>query len=874
MPHANRTTTGRRRASGAGASGQAPVAPLSVSGISKTYGPVRALLPTSFDLVAGEVHALVGENGSGKSTVVKILSGVIAPDEGTVSFNGRSARRHTPWESQGGGVLTVYQDGTIYDDLTVAQNLYVGVPASFRPSYRRLNAWAHDRLSEFGLSRLTPNARAGSFSPGDRQLLDIARAAMAHPPVLLLDEATSALDAAGVNVALDLMRRAAADGCAVMFVTHRLSEVFRVATRVSILRDGEWQGTRPASELDQPALVNLMAGSVVDHDFPDRAATEEVGQELLVARELRGLGYGPVDIAVRSGEIVGIAGADNNGQIGLLRGLAGLNVLGGSLSALGSPVSSLRSAMKLGVGLLSADRRNESLFPSLAIRENLVSGILSKLSHGGFISGPRERRATSRAVDQFGIRLGSPEDPVTSLSGGNQQKVALSRLLSTEPKVVLVDEPTQGVDVRSRVDIYRTLRTSAQSGAGVVVLSSDAAELAGLCDRINVMSRGRVVAEIAGAEASEERIVRAFAGAEQGEAEAQEASVVESVGRRLRRLVGSHEEIGRTLLLVVLLVALSLYTQSRNGSFLTTPSIYNVLLTALPLTVVAAAEFAVMFVGGIDVSVGATMGLMVATMSFVVQSSGAATGLLISLLLAVGLGLVIGGVNSTLVERIRISPVIATIATLGILQGVGLKLRPQAAGLISPSIINALTKDVGGVPIALIVVAALMGLSDALLRFTGRGVRLRSIGLNPQFAYSLGQNASRVRQISYVLCAVLAAIAGATLAAQVGTGDSTVGSQYTLVAIAAPIIGGASLFGGRGTFLGCLLGSILLALTQSLPTVLALRDGTDFLLTGILTLLALVIFTSGIGTTIRLQFRGLLVAIRGAGPSLRSGRQA
>ncbi|MDQ1704793.1 MAG: ribose transport system permease protein rbsA, partial [Frankiaceae bacterium] len=443
----------RTRSDGSGAAGADSVArtdeipPLAVSGICKSYGHVRALQPASFELARGEVHALVGENGSGKSTVVGILSGVVHPDGGVVTFSGKEASAHTPWESQSARTLTVFQDGSLIGDLTVAQNLYLGTPSDQRPSFRRISSWTRGRLDEFGLGRIAPGALVDTLSPGDRQLLDIVRALMARPAVLLLDEATSALDAAGVDVALELMRQAAKDGVAVMFVTHRLSEVFRVADRISVLRDGVWQGTYEAAAVDAQGLVELMAGTSVNVEFPDRATAAELGEPLLAAAGLSGPGFGPVDLEVRRGEILGIAGADGNGQLPLLRGLTGVDVSAGLLQAERATVTSLRVAARAGVAYLSSDRRTESLFPTLPIRENLVAGVLRQLSTAGYVSPRRERAEALSSVDRFGIRLGSIEDPVTSLSGGNQQKVALGRVLAAKSRVLLVDEPTQGVDV-------------------------------------------------------------------------------------------------------------------------------------------------------------------------------------------------------------------------------------------------------------------------------------------------------------------------------------------------------------------------------------------------------------------------------------------
>lgn len=818
---------------------------LGVDGVCKTYGPVSALRPLSLHLRSGEVHALVGENGSGKSTLVGILSGAVRPDRGVVTIGATRLQHFVPWESQRNGVMTVFQDGTIVQELSVGQNLYLGVARSQRPSYRRVNVWATERLAEFGLSRLNPRDSVRSLAPGDAQLLDIVRAVMSNPRVLLLDEATSALDSSGVDVALELVRRAAQAGVAVLFVSHRLSEVFRVADRISVLRDGEYQGTDSVSAISPAEVVEKMAGASVTLAFPARANDSEIGEALLVAEGLRGEAFGPIDLIVRRGELLGVAGADGNGQLGLLRGLSGQDLIAGVLSVAGKCVSSFDGARRQGVAFLSSDRRAESLFPSLSIQENIVSGTLRKLSRLGYVSYSREREEVKENVQKFGIRLGSPRDPVLSLSGGNQQKVALSRALATQPEVLLIDEPTKGVDVRSRMDIYRVLRAAAGDGRAVVVVSSDAAELAGLCDRIVVLSRGEMVAELRGEDTSEERIVAAFARADgsvaNGPIVAGRGSRATSAHQGSRRRLGS--DALRLGLVVLVLVALGGYAQSQDGTFLSSGSIYDVLLVTLPLAVVAAAEFVVMFVGGIDVAVGATMGLTVAVGSFVFTSEGSVFGLIALLVTAVGVGIVIGTVNAVVVERLRVPAVIATIGTMGILQGVGLIMRPTPGGEFNSAVGSVLTASWGPVPSVLVVVALIFVVLDGGLRFSGRGLRLRAVGLDAQAAFRLGENTSVQRQLSYVGCAILAAVAGLLLAAQVGSGTPTVGNQFLLLAVAAPILGGASLLGGRGSFVGCLVGAMLLELSEALPGALHLSNGVSYVFAGLVTLLAILVYS-------------------------------
>jgi ribose transport system ATP-binding protein len=362
------------------------------------------------------------------------------------------------------------------------------------------------------------------------------------------------------------------------------------------------------------------------------------------------------------------------------------------------------------------------------------------------------------------------------------------------------------------------------------------------------MSRGQLTAELAGEGSTEEQIVGAFAVDHEMAADAEvigegaESITPEvPVGRRRSWLGRTFTAEGvRLLALVGLLIGLSLFAQSQNDTFFTESSIYNVLLVALPLVAVAAAQYFVLMVGGIDVSVGATMTLAVVLMSTFVETGGIGKVLLIGALVALGLGLTVGGINAFFVERIKISPVIATIATLGMVSGLAYIMRPTASGLISPELANVLMlSTVGPVPTALIVLLVLLVVIDVLLRRTGAGLRLRAVGLNGPFATRLGIASGRVRTLCYLLCAALAGVAGLILAAQVGIGDPNAGNNFTLLAIAAPILGGAALSGGHGSLVGAAIGAFILVLSQSLVTVLGLSDGTSFVFAGTLTLLAL-----------------------------------
>jgi ribose transport system ATP-binding protein len=483
--------------------------------VSKAFGAVQALRNVSVDCRAGEVHALVGENGSGKSTLLGIAGGSLAPDEGTVEIGGEERRRVTPAEARKLGVGIAYQTSSLVPELSVAENLYLAVPRNLQPSYGRMDEWATAQLAEFSLD-VPVSAAVGTLSLAQRQLLEVGKALLAKPKVLLLDEPTTALGPEGVAQLHALVLERSRAGVGIVYVSHRLPEVLGIADRITVLRDGVGQGTHEAAAMSEEALVELMIGRPLVHAFPERSDGTGSSGVILDVAGLQGERFGPIDLQVGKGEIVGIAGAEGNGQVQFLRALAGVERPIGRASCDGaelstkSPVDALRS----GVVLLSGDRTSESLFPVLSVRANSTIQILRRLARVGVIGARRERRTVDELGRRLRIRMASMEQPVQSLSGGNQQKVSLTRpFLRGDVKVILADEPTQGVDVGARFDIYGALREKADEGVAVIVKSSDPLELAGLCDRVLVMSRGRIVDEIPREELGERRIVEAIVGA-------------------------------------------------------------------------------------------------------------------------------------------------------------------------------------------------------------------------------------------------------------------------------------------------------------------------------------------------------------------------
>ena len=486
---------------------------LSVRGVSKRYGPVKANDNITIEFRAGEIHALLGENGSGKSTVLGIAGGSVQPDDGDVEIAGQPLTTASPKEAMRLGLGMAYQTMTEVAGLTVAENLFLAAPSERRPAYGQMEEWATQKLAEYQLD-IGAATRAETLSLAQRQMLEVVQALLSQPKVLLLDEPTTALGHAEVDRLHELVRSLAADGVGVVYVSHRLPEVLEVATRITVLRDGVSQGTFDANDLTEADVVTLMVGRPMDTIFPE-SKVDHQSEVALSVSQLSGRRFGPVSLTVRRGEIVGIAGAEGNGQVQFLRAMAGLETSNGTVVCagkrvhLGSPPGPLRA----GIVLLSADRKAESIFTALGIRANATLLVLRRFARLGFVFRHREKQPVTDMVARLRLKSSSIEQPAQYLSGGNQQKVALLRpFLREELNVILADEPTQGVDVGARLDIYEALRTKADEGTAIIVKSSDPIELAGLCDRVLVVSRGLIVDEIPRAELGERRIIAAIIG--------------------------------------------------------------------------------------------------------------------------------------------------------------------------------------------------------------------------------------------------------------------------------------------------------------------------------------------------------------------------
>ncbi len=499
--------------------GPPPAPPLlELRGVSHSYGGVRAVSAVSFPIAPGTVHALVGENGAGKSTLVKILTGIVQPDAGELVVEGEPRRIGDPQAAHRLGIVAMYQEPTVFEDLTVAENVFAG--RHLRTRLRTVDWGAMRRETSRILGELEvdidPSTPVRGLGVADRQLLEIAKALSSSARLLIMDEPTAALSPNEVDNLFATVRRLRGRGVAVLYISHRLEEVGALADIVTVIRDGQHIATRPVSELTQAEIIRLMVGRSLDQLFPKEQA--ELGDVVFRAEGLsRGGLFSDVSFELRRGEIVGLAGFVGAGRTEVARAIFGVDPLdAGKLWIEGRSFKprSPRAALRRGLAYLPEDRIHQGLIQPMSISQNATIAVLPELTPIGILNPRREAALTRRFMDQLRIRATSPSQVVRSLSGGNQQKVVLSKWLAAEPRIVILDEPTHGVDVGTKADVHRTISHLATQGLTILLISSELPEILGMSDRVLVMREGRLVAEIPRADATQERVISAAAGLE------------------------------------------------------------------------------------------------------------------------------------------------------------------------------------------------------------------------------------------------------------------------------------------------------------------------------------------------------------------------
>ena len=503
---------------------------LRMEGITKIFSGVTALANVSLELERGEVHALVGENGAGKSTLIKIMTGAYTRDGGEMFLEGRPVDFRTPEDAQAEGVVAVYQEVNLLTFRTVAENIYLGrEPRRFGLiDWKRMNADADALLKRLGLE-IDPRAPLGSLNIALRQMVAIARGVSFDAKVVVLDEPTSSLTEHEVQILYDVIRRLKAEGTAVVYISHRFDELYTVCDRVTILRDGRFVATRPLAGLEKIDLVCLMLGKQREElrqgTTAFKGVTAAAGETPLMSAEnlKRGRKLNDVTVEVARGEIVGMAGLLGSGRTETARAIFGADsVEGGEVRLEGKIIrrGSVNEAIDSGIAFLTEDRKAEGIIPELSVRENLTLAALPALSKLGVVSRARQTEIVDKFMKRLGIKAANADQKIRELSGGNQQKVLLARWLCKNPKFLILDEPTRGIDIGAKGEIQSLVGELAESGLGVLMISSELEELVEGSSRVVVMRDGQRVGELRGDEISQDNIIRAMAEGVTGEATA------------------------------------------------------------------------------------------------------------------------------------------------------------------------------------------------------------------------------------------------------------------------------------------------------------------------------------------------------------------
>lgn len=507
--------------------GQADVL-LSVEALTRHFAGVTALSEVSLDVRRGEILGLLGENGAGKSTLLKILSGVLPPSSGRIVFDGEAFSPSDPNDAKQRGIVTIYQELSLIPTLTVAENIFIG-RAPVGPfglvNWRRMERESRAIIARVGLN-IDPRTPVSALSVAEQQLVEIARALSLKSRLIIMDEPTSALTETEVQKLLSIMGRLRSDGVAIMFVTHRLEEASAICDRMTVLRDGRLAGhlTREGGPISIPRIIERMVGRAASELYSRPSDRNNAGDVRLSVRGLRtvrdpeaphAIVLEGVDLDLKAGEILGIAGLVGSGRTELARAIFGADrIAAGTIGLDGVPIApaSPADAIELGIGLVPEDRKQQAIFATLAILNNFSIAALGSYSNRlGFMTERREREALASYKKMLAIRMSSPEQPIEGLSGGNQQKVILARWLARDPKVLIVDEPTRGVDIGAKAEVHQILVQLAARGIAIMMISSELPEVLAVSDRIVTMRRGRVTGEMPAIDADEEKLMALMA---------------------------------------------------------------------------------------------------------------------------------------------------------------------------------------------------------------------------------------------------------------------------------------------------------------------------------------------------------------------------
>ena len=836
-----------------------PIAEL--ASVTKVFGTTVAVDDVSFGLYPGSVLALVGENGAGKSTLVKIIGGVYHPDRGHVAVNGEEVHFGTALDAQHAGISVVHQHPGLFPDLSIAENVFAGKP--LRDHLGFLDHAAMRREASAILQRLGLNVQVtqllSTLRTSEQQLVEIGRALASEAQVIILDEPTAALTTGEVDRLFDVIRQLRTDGVAMMFVGHRLEEIFAISDRIAVLRDGRHVETRRTADITQDEAVRLMVGRELTSIYPDKTA--QIGAPVLEVTDLTdGNNFEHASFTVREGEIVGLAGLVGSGRTEIARVLFGMQrARGGTIRIGGEDVHlhSAADAMAHGVAYVSEDRRGQSIIESFKILDNATLPVITKATRFGMIQRRMELALVEGPLRRMQLRFAGYDQPIGDLSGGNQQKVVLAKWLATNPRLLILDEPTQGIDIQAKAEVHRIISELSEQGLAILLISSDMPELLGMCDTIHVMRQGEIVATIDRDDATQYEIARAATGAiDPVDAEGDIVEAVEAVEpadtpaslaaaipshatsrtastatvpqqrsesspptrtpapflQRLRSLA-TRREVGLLAALIVIVIPLGMI----NPNVYDRSNVVDLITTSAMLGIVVLGQMLVMLTRNIDLSVGSTVGLSAFLATGFMKYNPEAP-ILAGIGIALLIGLVCGTVNGLIIAYGGVPSIVVTLGTLAIYRGI---LSVMASGVqfstndVPPAWVRWATQETLGVSTIIWVAVFVFVALGFVLWKTSRGREFYLVGSNPEGADLIGIPARRTVLASFALSGLFAGLYGALLASRLGQVDVGIGLGLELTVIASAVVGGVALRGGSGTVIGVALGTFALYLIQN-----------------------------------------------------------
>jgi ABC-type sugar transport system ATPase subunit/ribose/xylose/arabinose/galactoside ABC-type transport system permease subunit len=844
---------------------------LNLREIDKHFGGVPALRRASLEVAGGEIHGLVGENGAGKSTLINIATGVLTPDSGELLLDGTRLRLSSPREAAKAGLAVVHQEAELFPELSVAENMLL-----HRGLVRAVGGWidwpgtyreAEQLVAALGES-FDVRQPAARLSVARRMLAEISAAVSERPRVLFLDEPTASLTQKEIRYLFEQIHSLRQTGVGIVYVSHRLDEVLEVCDRVTILRDGQTIETVPISGLTLDRMVSAMVGREGPERLEKQAASPgAIRLQVSNATDAEGA-FQNVSMEVRSGEIVGMYGFVGAGRSELGQALFGLRRLAAGTVKLDGRALSIRSprqAVEAGLAYLPEDRLAQGIFRSHSLRTNTSVVILRQLSRFGCVRREVEKALTKQLIQSLNVRAASIDQPVGTLSGGNQQKVMFGRWQAASPKVLILDEPTRGVDVAAKAEIHKLIKDLAAGAIAVVVISSELPEIMTICDRVVTLSEGRQTGIFTPHIDSQETIAAAAVprtgtklttpdsatqsaetGAVPSELLPDEVSVTQHEPKTQSFALHQqyHSRFSRVLRLreaglVGFIFALSLMmTFLKPAEFATPRNFYDILASAALPAIMAQGAMLVICAGGIDISVGSMMGLVAAITAL---ASNAGYPAWLCLAMATGLGTAFGAINGTVAFLSRIHPILVTLAGISVYRGLmHLVTGGREVGQLPAGYRALADGNWFDVPKVCFYVIAVTLLVHGFLRYTLAGRQLLALGNSESAARLIGLSKAKLMLMVFAVSGTLTGFTSLLHGAYYGTVQANTGEGMELKAIAAAVIGGTNIRGGRGSALGTLPGAFLVALLYNILVLLEASAYWQNIFLGGLILLAVV----------------------------------